>query len=397
MCMKNAKSILFALGILSVLLAGCFNPITAIPPKQGDPATDPFTVSVLIGKDAEAGRSITGPDAAWIKGEGIRNIIQLVVVDEEGAIVAFDEARRASDDENTAVLRIESIPFGRKYHFLLLMGHWERDYAAAGYVYNEDVPPTLLAAGLKENYLVTGSGTVTVTMWPIVVDTVFTTGNTDVLPETALTAQAAVSAGKPGMVNLLPVNWGVSWTVRRGEANGNGLTDLITAQKVIDENAGDALLLLNKETVVRGAGFVGDSVNDANLNGNVITLPINTYTSGISRIGTSGSANFRLEYVPFNLRTGSLWSNFNSVFDLDGSKAPVWIIRNGVNDLAQNSATDFTGFGTNGNSTANANGAVSFTVTAGTPASGELVISNGAFKGTRRYDHSPDKVYNIGV
>jgi hypothetical protein len=37
------------------------------------------------------------------------------------------------------------------YTFLLLMGHWERDYrgAVAGdeYKYNEDVPPTLFASG----------------------------------------------------------------------------------------------------------------------------------------------------------------------------------------------------------------------------------------------------------
>jgi hypothetical protein len=60
------------------------------------------------------------------------------------------------------------------------MGHWERDYDAeknaedGKYQYTAD-PPALLAAGLKEQEI-KGSGKVTVTMWPIEVDTVFTTG-----------------------------------------------------------------------------------------------------------------------------------------------------------------------------------------------------------------------------
>jgi hypothetical protein len=131
--MKNAKTTLFALGILAfslaVLLSGCFNPITAIPPKQGDPAVEPFPVDILIGKDAADARSVAGPDADRIKGD-IRNIIQLIVVNESGQIVAFDEVRRGSGIEDSAVLRVDSIPFGQIYHFLLLMGHWERDYEA---------------------------------------------------------------------------------------------------------------------------------------------------------------------------------------------------------------------------------------------------------------------------
>jgi hypothetical protein len=46
-------------GILaSLLLAGCFDPITAAPPKTGDP----FTVGIMIGKDGSA-RTVAGPDS----------------------------------------------------------------------------------------------------------------------------------------------------------------------------------------------------------------------------------------------------------------------------------------------------------------------------------------------
>jgi hypothetical protein len=46
----------------------------------------------------------------------------------------------------------------------------------------------------------------------------------------------------------------------------------------------------------------------------------------------------------------------------EAGKLPVWIIRNGVNDAAQNSNTDFNMLGKQGHSTVNGNGAVSFTI-----------------------------------
>jgi hypothetical protein len=128
--MKNTKLIgFFATGILAFLLAGCFNPITAIPPRQNDPNIDIFTVDVMIGKNREDARSVAGPGPDRIKGD-IRNIIQLIVVDNSGNIAAFDEVRREKNSDTEAALRIESLPFGQTYHFLLLMGHRDRDYAA---------------------------------------------------------------------------------------------------------------------------------------------------------------------------------------------------------------------------------------------------------------------------
>jgi hypothetical protein len=376
--MKRVKMMsFFAAGILAALLAGCFNPITVVPPKQEDPNIAPFTVDIQIGKDTEKSRSVAGPDADRIKGD-IRNIVQLIVVNNAGEIVAFDEVRRQKDTDEIAELRLESIPFGQMYHFLLLMGHWNRDYEAeaaannGNYAYTLD-PPTLLAAGMKD-YFVTGSGKVMVTMWPIVTDTTFTSGQRTVEP--------TVSAGKPGAVNLLPLDWNVSWTIKRG-LTGNGLTDLVRAQNVTG-NAGNALQLKSTPQAMVREGTGDGSWSDTTLNGNIITWPLTAYTSGLLRIGTAGSVNFRLEYVPFNKTAGEKnpWNTFNtkSVFDLRENKEPVWIIRNGVNDLAQNTDTDFSNLGKN--KTANGNGAVSFGVAAKTPADGgSLGIRNGAFKG----------------
>ncbi|MDR0759905.1 MAG: hypothetical protein LBF74_07320 [Treponema sp.] len=52
---------LFLSGVLAALLAGCFSPITAVPPQPQDGGPAPFTVDVLIG--GGGARSIAGPDA----------------------------------------------------------------------------------------------------------------------------------------------------------------------------------------------------------------------------------------------------------------------------------------------------------------------------------------------
>jgi hypothetical protein len=389
MMKKSTLLGLFSLGFLAVLLAGCFNPVEAIPAKQDDPIIDsviePFTYDILIGGD---GRSIAGPDAARIQGD-IRNIVQLIVVDDSGKIVAFEEVRRKSDTERDATLTVDTLPFDHTYHFLLLMGHWERDYLPGNgdYQYTAD-PPTLLAAGLKEQHI-TGSGKITVTMWPIVVDMAFTSGNLTKAPE--------VTAGKPGKVILHPTAWNVTWTIKKG-LTGNGLTDLVKAQNIIADT-GETLRLKSRQTLVREGGEAAwVAAESADLSGNVITQSIGAYTSGFRRVGKEGAVNFKLEYVPFNLTDGNLWTSYDedSGFDLNG-KPPVWVIRNGVNDETQTDATDFTAFhniGNNGMGAANGNGAVRYGIAAKTPGDGDgggstLVIGDGKFLGPANSD-TPD-------
>ncbi|MDR2070820.1 MAG: hypothetical protein LBP81_05335 [Treponema sp.] len=379
--------VFFTLGFLAVLLAGCFNSITVIPQKQDDSNIEPFTVDIEIGEERdieskEKGRSAAGPDAARIKG-GISNFVQLVVADGKGNIVAFDEVRRGRDEDDEAVLKIGVLPFGETYYFLLLLGHWERDYKketpGEDYVYTGN-PPTLLAAGFKEEQ-VTGSGKVTITMWPVVVDTVFTSASGGKTAEPALD-----STGTPGEVILHPAGWDVKWTIKEG-LTGNWRIGLVTAQKLINSEAGDALLLRKAETLVRDTAVTWQ---DSTLNRNVITRSIRN-TTGFGNIGNAGSVNFKLEYVPFNLTGGKTnpWTQFNekSAFNLEGSNEPVWIIRNGVNDEAQNDDTDFTSFNRLFSETvrtpnANGNGAVRYKVAVKTPAAGSaLTVSGGVFEG----------------
>jgi hypothetical protein len=392
--MKSTKPIyLCTIGFLSaLLLAGCFNPLEVEPPQPGAGLSEPFTLEVMIGKDGQA-RSVAGPSADRIKGD-IRNVIQLVVLDKATKrITAFDEVRRETDGSDPAVLAIESLPFGKEYCFLLLMGHWERDYAqeaASGdgkYVYKEGEPPTLMAAGLSEQ-LITGSGKVKVTMWPLVVDAVFETAEAGV-PAGLRVREAAVNAGKPGKAALLPVEWKARWTVKRG-SSGNGFENLIKAQKALDGNAGDELLVKGKGSVLRGSGLQDAVAEKPVVQGNVITLGLDSaYTKGMERIEAEGSVNFKLEYVPYNLTDGAQWTGYKGVsaFDLDG-KAPVWMIRNGVNDLAQDGKTDFANLGKQGHSDANGNGAIGYKVSAAQgsgdkefPGYTDLTLTKGEFKG----------------
>jgi hypothetical protein len=403
---KAGKLNLFALGILPFLLAGCFSPTSVMAPKDDASTPDyaPFSVEIQVGVTGGT-RSIAGPTAARITGD-IRNMVQLMVIDSAGDIVAYDEVRRKNDTETDAVLVIDNIPFAEKYYFFLLMGHWERDYAAeslpgnAGYKYKENEPPTLLAAGFREE-MIEGNKTVTVTMWPIVVDTKFTTADNNV-PVISRTAEAVVTAGKPGKVSLLPVEWGVSWTIRQGTSPTGGLAALFEAQKILTPLNTTSLLLKSQKTVLRAEGlpesistYTPAVTNDVN---QPIFLNLDNYTNGITRINTEGSVNFRLEYIPYNNTDAGKWQRYDekSVFDLSGEdgKLPVWIIRNGVNDAAQNTNTDFNNLGKTGHSTANGNGAVSFTiaeVTSGGGGGGEqLIIKDGKFSGPK--DSSTPKI-----
>jgi hypothetical protein len=348
-----------------------------ISQTQNNSTAGPFTVDVLIGNNGEALRSVAGPNGNRIKGD-IRNFLQLIVVNKDGDIVAITESRRENAQDREGTLILSGIPVGHTYYFLLLMGHWNRDYAHetdGNFAYTAD-PPTLLAAGLKEQEVL-GSEKVTVTMWPIVVDTTFTSGSRSIEP--------AVTDGKPGKTTLLPIDWMVNWTIKRGRS-GNGLTDLIAAQKITDPNAGDILKVVGDPKFV-----VNNSVTKIPLtrNNNVISGFLGTYTSGFSQIGAEGAANFRMAYVPFNKigEQANPWNDYDtqSAFDLSGEKFPVWIIRNGINDKAQDVETDFSQFHNIDNpakGTFNGNGAVAFTVIPRTPANGStLVIKDGKFLG----------------
>jgi hypothetical protein len=366
--MQKGKRVFFELALLVSLLAGCADPITITPtPITPTPEENPdlqsFTIDIKVekGNSLAESRSIAGPSWSHIKGGNIRNTLQISVADEAGNIVAFTEARKAGADETTATVMIDSLPLNKTYYFLTLMGYWEHD---GNYNYKTD-PPTLLAAGLTKEQMVMGLETITVTMWPISVDTKFTTTHS-IVPADFREIEPIISAGTPDTVSLYRGEWNVTWTIKREGVPANGLTDLLAAQKVRFPNAGN-LLVKSKKTILRGQSLGDDVQSYADVEtGNAITLGLGRYASEKDRDQKTGSAAFNLEYVPFSVRAAggtNPWTRFDdkSAFDLSGTNEPVWIIRNGLNDLDQTSATNFETFSQSGN-TANANGAIVFKV-----------------------------------
>jgi hypothetical protein len=197
-----AAVLLAGAGILGALLPGCFNPLVAGSPgveknpgrsgRSGGLADvwtepQPFEVAIQIRQanpDTSPGsRSIAGPEAILLAMRGtdsIRNFAQLIVMDPETRKILFASPQRRKNDTDAGTeFSINNLAVGRTYALFLLMGHWERTYAETSgedYVYYEDKPPTLLAAGLAEPYLELKGGiqTVTITMFAIQVDTAFT-------------------------------------------------------------------------------------------------------------------------------------------------------------------------------------------------------------------------------
>jgi hypothetical protein len=301
-----------------------------------------FTLTLHVGEEeGSGGRSVMGPDAGGIELGKIRNTAQVIVVDAETRVVKDqDLVRKGKDNEDSAPLAIK-VETGKKYHFLVLMGHTERTYGeAAGspIAYVSGAQPTLLAAGFLADQAINGATTLNITMAPLLVDTAFTYGG--------VTAQAAAGG------NELPagVEAGLVWTLT------GGLAALAQAQNTTGLPSGGgtnwgALNLAEGKTVLRFAGESTDTEAPAVLSGaghDRVTLAL-----GARAAGVEGSANFRLTYHPL------------------GQSATPWILRNGVNDKAQDKDTTFTPnaggvipWGTAYNDegdTYNGNGAVAFT------------------------------------
>jgi hypothetical protein len=348
----------------ALFLWGCLNTVS-IPDSDrrpapepdltdgGDPAPGSFTVALLVegGSGTQASRAVAGPDAKNIQLDKLRNIAQLVVVDKEGNIVNFAEARKQTAGESSVSLPVR-IPAGQDYAFLLLMGHWPCALDGGETYQYADTLPTLLAAGFTSRLITTGPNKVTITMRSLVADTVF-------VPEGALGVKPVEARPDMSASFLIPGGWKLNWTIQKGwvddagvaQAGDDGLEVLLNARKAFD-------------TLAAKPGFksIGRSLNgaaaaespDLTVTGNLVSLNL----GDLAQDGT-GSANFNLAYVPFGL-TGAGWSAYEeqSAFKLE-SEGPVWILRNGVNDQARNGSTDYSSVGVGGK---NGNGAVSYAV-----------------------------------
>jgi hypothetical protein len=324
-----------------------------------------MTVTVQITGDS-GGRSVAGAGSAQIKTGGLRNLYELVVVDIDAKkIISFDRQLRKNANELFATMTVNSVPFGKEYAFMLLTGYQKR-LANAGngdFVY-DTTSPTLMGAGLKK-VKVTGSDSITITLWPIVVDTKFKARDLS-SPDVIMEPPTDVKK----FTWVLPIETQVIWSITDSQGK-DGLKVLKLANNNSLFAGRDVPLFVNGSgaTIVRGSGVNSGNDNRQQIANNLlplasagtetphtITLDISDYTNGFARINKEGSANFELAYVPFG---ADIWS--------DEPTKSNWIIRNGVNAAAQDANTTFassvayvvSGPGANGN------GAVRFKPTAG--------------------------------
>jgi hypothetical protein len=388
--MKFVKlEILFTVGILAVLLAvGCAQPTVSFlgeADMAGKEAglDESFTVTFTINGDDEA-RSVAGPDANRIYvfgADGIRNYAQLIVLDQSSTttpktVAAFAEQRKVTADNENFELSIGNLAPSKTYSFLLLMGNWERtDNGVGNYAYNETKKPTLLAAGITTQELAQpGETTVSITMWPIVVNTRFK----QVTQTTTEIVEPKVDAGVPRPAYLTPGEWKVEWAIQRSIAGTNGFEKALIPAQVKAGTGGSAELVVKSKEIY----FPGDSKIQET--GAISNILIDDIPSGETQNGDSDSVYFNLEYVPFNLTDLSYWEGKTSSF-LDPTKdTPAWIIRNGLNDLAQDGNTNFnSSIGYTGASK-NGNGAVRYVVGLDPtlPQDLTLVVENGSFVGS---------------
>jgi hypothetical protein len=232
---------------------------------------------------------------------------------------------------------------------------------------------------LETKKIASGANTITVTMYPLMVNTRFTGAAGSVSP---------AGGTKPQPAYLSPGEWEVRWMLQRASAEKNGLEKLIEAQGLISGGAGD-LKVLKKKT---GAG--SELTEESGVStANVITR------GGISAaaLGESGSVYFNLEYAPFLGETNP-WDSYGGTFmgAWDAAHGPVWIIRNGANDAAQDGKTDFSKLGRYAGDSledANGNGTVRFvvgvepgTTIPATPSDSTLKITDGVFESVDRTD-----------
>jgi hypothetical protein len=324
-----------------------------------------ITLTVTVGGSGSSRNAVGLTGDRLVAGQGVRNFLQALVVEKgTGYLYGYDE----SDDGN---VHLGSLPTGKTYELLLLLGHWV----------NNNTPPTLLNAGMSEFTLnSTEEVIVSVQLLPIIVDTrIVGTGYTN----TGKIFQPRRIDGIPQKIymHLGPdAFYNIEWTLLNKQGK-NGLAALFQAQKTLGDdpitltpeagvvkvcseylNSNDLSLPVAKK-IAKLERFPDPSVafssgDGLNATTNKITQSFNTQYLG------SYKAYFNLEYVPFNLTESNRWQIFHTDarvtsthFDLTNSKVPTWIIRNGVNDELPTANTNFALY-TAAAPTYNANGAI---------------------------------------
>ena len=208
----------------------------------------------------------------------------------------------------------------------------------------ENAAPTLLLVGYADEVEVPSTGVITITLEANTVNTRFE----GVSCEDSYNRNPPVTGGKPAMLLLEKgdISWSIKWTM-----DGQVFPLLFSAAKRSQSTGDFNAIFSGMTSFVREAGI--DSAREVTpIFWNTISVAIpSTVTNGVA-----GSAYFNLEYTAFDGLAGLTWTK---------EKPQKWIIRNGINDEAQNAGTTFkkdVKWEGTAADTPNGNGAVAFKI-----------------------------------
>jgi hypothetical protein len=283
------------------------------------------------------------------------NYVQFIVMEDTSS---GDEAIAAVDDADAGGSISVRVAPGKQYHLLYLWGHKNG---------LSDQEPTLLVSAYGWVEVKPGNNPVIMPLVPLVVDTAvykvgeaspldYTTGvPLDVIADAQYRAEVKLGAKQAGTAasgdGLWPLKLADPVTRRlgiharnKGAAPGsfesgigdNGYFGGNAADPTVNSDMAAATV-----TLTANAGYYGDASSPV---GTAVSNSIgDTGSSYTFTPNADGKFYFNMKYTPFAV-TADHWNTKTN-------NAPAWVIRNGLNDDAQDADTDFTviGGGKNGN------------------------------------------------
>jgi hypothetical protein len=297
------------------------------------PEAYPASLSNGPVKSAQGALSVSGVSTGDIKSAkaGLRNIYQLIVVDDSSRDVVhnFDEVRLGVPP-NTLTSPVTK---GHTYHFLFLAGHLDNPSAPLG----PGNQPTLLVSGYVEKTMPVDANAdkLSVSMTPLVVDTAFVkNGGGKELRQTGRLAKTVGLDENTKYTFRVVFGSGETGVEAPDDAlkvvKGDGLVSLTKAETGVKgglNHWGDLSLRTNKAHF--GATVIGD-YNDANkapesANAHTTTGTAEYILTTQAASAATADVYFKMEYAPFGLDDSAWAARYPST-------APIWVIRNGLND-----------------------------------------------------------------
>jgi formylglycine-generating enzyme required for sulfatase activity len=263
---------------------------------------------------------------------GVLNYHELIIVNNSdiSTIAEFDSITGTSPVKLSA-----GIVIGNTYHIMILSGHKE---AGAN--------PTLLSSSYTKETLSVGNTRITFKMTPVIVDAAFIENSRtqEERQPGRLAKTVGLDTGKGYKLRYI-IGSGEEGVVSKAsdalkKATGNGLTPLVQAEGGTTGGMGfwgDLTLRSNSASFGATTGLedIYDVRTSSGSGNNTTSGEAEYIIENVGNAGITGTAFFKMEYVPFGkLNYAAAWTKNSADFhtQLSSADVPVWAIRNGLGD-----------------------------------------------------------------